>query len=591
MTAAPAFMTAREMAELGLPDMPATKSGVQKLRQRQGWHTQNQGGSALIAVNSLPDHIKTAIAARYAHINAALKPRPAEAAKPGRGRPRGTNYFTRNPRVADAVIACLAEHDYAATTVIEMLADKFTPLPDLRVLQRYIARIEVEKVTLLTALRNPDRAKSAHMLALGRMDGDAPYAHHSWELDTTKVDVMMAGGRKMILGVIDRYSRRNRFLVADSESAQSVRKLLFKAFMAWGAIPARIIIDNGSGYINATVKTICALLGIEMKICPPGSPEKKPFVERQFGTFMRQRAVVLEGFTGHNVAQAQQLRARARKVTGRAEILGTLTPDQLQDILDNWVIGKYEVSRHSGIGMSPIMKAMQSPPGARGLPPIDRLKQVLTAFVGNRQIGKKGLRWNGASYWCAELAGWIGRSVHVRRDEDELGVLLVFDGEGRFIGEAVNHERSGLSEREFAMAGRSHQRALDKLQKAERRALQRAFSPEEARLAILRRDAESAGKLVTLPVAPAPRSVEQPANGGFNRASPPLHSATILALPAPKAAGDVATRAARSEQLITAHAEGHDVDPNALALAQAFVTGTTYRAFKAHNQITGSIAQ
>ena len=586
MTAAPAFLSANELAALALPEFPTTKRSINRLRQREGWQTQDEGGRTLIAVNSLPDHIRSAIEARHAHLIAAMTPRPAEAAKRGRGRPTGTNYFTRNPRVADAVIACLAEHDYAATTVIEMLKGTFAPLPHLRVLQKFMARIEAEKVTMFTAMRNPDRAKSTHMLALGRMDSDAPYAHHSWELDTTKADVMLEGGRKMILGVIDRYSRRIRYLVADSESAQSVRKLLFKAFMAWGAIPDRIIIDNGSGYINATVKTICALLGIEMKICPPGSPEKKPFVERQFGTFMRQRAVILEGFTGHNVAQAQQLRARARKVTGRAEILGTLTPDQLQEILDNWVIGKYEVSQHSSLGMSPMMKAMKSPPGARGLPPVDRLKQVLTAFVGNRMIGKKGLLWNGGSYWCAELAGWIGRNVHVRRDEDELGVLLVFEGDGRFIGEAVNHGRSGLSEREFAMAARHHQRALDKVQKAETRAMQRAFSPEEARLAILRRDAEAAGKLVTLPVA---SRIEQPAIEGFKVVAPQVQSATVHALPAPRTQGDIAARILRSEKLIADHAEGHEVDAGALALAQAFLTGPMCRAFKAQNEQTGSL--
>ena len=578
----PDTLSARDFAGLRIAGLPATKGGIHRLRKLGGWRSHGHGNKLLIDVASLPAEIRDQVFARYTQLRAAMQPKPARARTPGRGRPSGTDWFTRHPDQADAVVAYLAQHQYAATTLRELLATSFDALPHLRVLQKYIARVEAEKVTLLTAMRDPDRAKSKHMLALGRMDGDATHAHQVWELDTTKADLMMDGGRKMILGLIDRYSRRVRFLVAPSESAQAVRALLFKAITEWGVVPGTIVVDNGSGYINATVKSACVLLGIAHKACPPGSPERKPFVERLFGTFTRQRAVLLDGFTGHNVADAQKLRGRARKISGRAEIIGSHTPEHLQTILDNWTAGVYETRVHGSLGMSPLARAMQSPIAATPAPRVDLLRQMLTAFVGNLIIGKRGLVWKRGRYWDAALAGWIGRPVHVRRDEDDLGALLVFDGDGNFITTAVNHMREGVSERDFAMAARIHQRALDKAQKAEARALIKTYSIDKARTEILRRDAEAAGKLLILPVAPPARKTAQktPVHPRFSSAPAQIHSLAVASTSGRNIA-ELGPRVLRAEALIASASAGHDVDQDRLDWAKAFVTGSAYRAWKA----------
>lgn len=568
------LLAASDLAALRIPGLQSTKRGINRQRQVENWPTApGPRGSQLIDVNALPTHLREAIIARLAPRVAPKASAPQMRDRRTVGRPKGTGFFDKHPDIGEAVTAYLAVHPFAAPMVHRFIKDQgMEPVPPLHTLRRFMAKIERERSVALLALRDPDASKSRHRVALGRADGASTYAHEIWELDTTKADVMTAGGRRMILGLIDRYSRRARFMVADSESAQSVRALLARVILEWGVLPTTIVVDNGAGYINQTVKTACEMLGIEHRPCPPGSPERKPFVERLFGTFSRDRLPMMPGFTGHNVAQGAKIRARNKKEFGRAEIFASIDPEQLQQILDHWTAGEYEQRIHSGIGTSPIAKAMLSPIPARVAPDEATLKRALSAFVGTLTVGKRGLRWKNGRYWCAELAAFMGKAVHVRRDEDDLGALLVFDEEGTFVGTAMNYERAGLSEQAFATAARIHQREFEKRAKAELRGHMKRYTIERASAAVLRADAEAAGKLATItPRTPTPANDAQ-----LGRAEP----ATVHKMPAASPVEDIAARVARAELLIARANDGHDVPANDIAWAQAFVEGAAFQAFK-----------
>lgn len=569
----PDAFSAAELAAFDLPGLSRSKRVINRWRDTRGWTVrEGERGRLLIPVDQLPAQARDELIER---LTARLAPKPAPERR-GRGRPKGSDFFTRNPQIADAVLSYVAQNGFASAPQVRALLEAdFADLPDVRTLQRFIAKVESERALQLELFRDPDSYKSKRRVALGRADGGVSYAHEVWELDTTKADVMTAGGRKMILGLIDRWSRRVRFTVADSESGQSVRALLAKAISEWGVVPATIVVDNGSGYVNETVKSACALLGIEHRPCPPGSPERKPFVERLFGTFTRQRLNLLEGFTGHNVAQAQQLRGKAKKETGRAAIVASVTPEQLQAYLDNWTTGTYETAIHGSTGVAPLIRAGQSPVAARPAPPPATLRTMLTASLGTMTVGKRGLRWQHGRYWCAELAAWIGKPVHVRRDEADLGALLVFDGEGGFVGTAVNHERAGMSEQAFATEARHHQRALEKAHRAEVRQLKKDFPIERAVNSLLRREAEAAGKLAVLPTpALTPRPQAEPVK------------ATVHRLPPPKRGDDIARRVARAEMILAAIDAGHEVPTADRAWAEAFVEMPAFKAFRATSPAT-----
>jgi putative transposase len=574
-------ISAADLAKLALPGLPSTKRGINLRAAQDGWawtQRPGRGGGRLYSIASLPDAARAALEQHQA--------RRVPANLRSVGRPKGSDFFTRHPEVADAVEAIIGERQIADTRILELLAQRFAILPSRRTLARFRARLEEEKRALLASTRDPDAYKSRYKLALGRADGAITHANQRWEIDTTKADVLTKGGRICVLGLIDVYSRRARFLVVPSESAQSVRRLLVTTIRAWGVMPEEVGTDNGSGFVNESLKTALPLLGIRQERALPGAPEKKPFVERLFGTFTRERAQLLDGFAGHNVAQAQALRAKAKKDTGRAVIVPHLTPEELQTIIDAWTDGVYNQREHGTTRAAPLVRFMSSKVPSAAAPSDDQLRIALSKYEGPATVGKRGVQWKRGRYWAEGLAPWIGRQVVLRRDEDDLGSLFVFDEDGRFIDVAVNHERAGLSETAFAAWASSTQASFMNEARAQLRAKQRAFSFEEVRDALLRSDAEKAGKLATLPLPTIDRST--PHLDSFAQAPAPalptessLEDAMIRTAPRRRSAEpSLAERIAAADRVIAAAQRGEAVDPDELQRAELFATSSTYRAEK-----------
>jgi transposase InsO family protein len=574
-------LSAAEIAALQLPGLPGSKKGVLNRAEAERWswiERKGRGGGRLYAIADLPEQARAVLEQRTAKlIPANLRPV---------GRPQGSDFFTRNPEIADAVEALIAEQSRSAMRVLELLSRRFHVLPSRRSLSRFIAKLETEKAALLASTRNPDLFNSRYRISLGRADGSVTHANQVWELDTTPVDVQLKGGRKAILGVIDRYSRRARFLVADSESGQSVRRLLIDTIRAWGVMPETVMTDNGSGYINGSIISALETLGIEHFRCPPGSPWKKPFIERLFGTFTRERAELLDGYSGHNVAEAQALRSREKKRTGKAVILPSMEADELQAVLDAWLDGVYHRREHSGIRAAPLDRWRQSCGLSTKAPSEDVLRIALSKLIGSAKVGKRGVQWKHGRYWSPPLAPWIGRMVTIRRDEDELGAIFVFDENGSFIDTAINHERAGISEEQFARAARRHQDEHMNQARAELRQKQRAFRFEDARDQLLRDDALAAGKLAILPGRTEARSTPQldsiataPAPAVPDQAR--LDDAMRRTAPRRAAEPSTAEKVAWADRILRAELAGEDVDPAELARARLFASTTAYRAQKA----------
>jgi len=585
MSAAGGHLSAAQIAGLGLPGLPGSKRGVLFRAEKDGWRwieQRGRGGSVrLFDIATLPEAARTALEQRQARLV------PANLRSVGR--PKGSDFFTRHPDVADAVEAYIAELPRSANTVLALLSTRFRELPSRRSLSRFIARIEEEKKALLLSMRDPDGYRNQYRVSLGRADGAITHANQVWELDTTPVDVHLKGGRKAILGVIDVYSRRPRFLVADSESGQSVRRLLIDTIRAWGVMPETVKTDNGSGYINRSIISALETLGIAHHPCPPGSPEKKPHIERIFGTFTRERAELLAGYAGHNVAQAQALRAREKKRTGRAVIVPEMEPAELQAVLDAWVDGVYNQRVHSGIRTTPYQRWCSSPAPSTRAPSEDVLKIALSKAEGTAIVGKLGIRWKNGKYWSAALAPWMGRMVQIRRDEEDLGALYAFDEDGHFIDTVVNHERAGFSEEQFARAARLQQNAFMKTGRAELRDKMRRFSPEEARDALLREDALRAGQLALFPMPTVHRSTAQ-LDSIASQPAPALPSEARLAdamarTERPKRSElSIEDRVAAADRILAAAEAGEPVDPAELAQARTFAGSSLYRGEK---MITG----
>jgi len=569
-------LSAQEIAALALDGLPETKRGVQLFAERAGWSSiprVGRGGGRAFAVGDLPERARRDYHDRWA----------AQPVARAVGRPKGSDFFSRNPAVADAVEAIVAERDLPASRVRELLSTRFADLPCQRTVARFIARLEAEKPALLASTRDPDLFKGKFRLALGRADAAVTHAHQVWEIDTTRADVLCLEGRKSILGIVDVFSRRTFYLVVDSESALSVRRTLAACIAKWGVVPEVLRTDRGSGYINETIRTAVPYLGIEHDPVPPASGDKKPFVERMFGTFTRERAALLGGFAGHSVADAAKLRQAAKVRTGRAVVVPEMSAADLQGVIDAWLDGVYHVRAHAGIGMAPIARWTSSPRPARAAPDEGALKLLLSARVGVATVTKRGVVWKKGRYWAPALAAWMGRQVVLRRDEGDLGELYVFDDADRFIATAVNAERSGLSDQRFATEARRQQAAWMAEQRAELRQKQAAFRFEDARDALLRRDAEEAGKLVAFPARTAPHAT--PALDSLRDVAPERPSEAVLdaavARTAPRAAAQTPEqRIAETDRVLADHDAGRPVEPDALRRARAHERSAEYRADK-----------
>lgn len=572
-----------QLLAANLPDLPSTQQGIDRLAKRQGWRftaRAGRGGGRLFAIADLPAETRAAILARRAAV--------VSEGSAIIGRPRGTDYFGRHPEVADAVRGWLAQRPLAARTVHKLILMDFPDhpvLPTLRTLQRFINRFNREERVILASLNNPDAYKSKFRLSLGRVDAGVSFAHELWELDTTPADVMTVGPdgkpeRKAILGVIDRWSRRANFMLADSESGQSVRRLLIDTIRKWGVMPTTVMTDGGSGYINQSIQSALAALGIEHWQAPPGSGEKKPHIERLFGTFTRERAELLDGFIGHNVSDAQRLRARARKETGKPVVPVSMTADELQATLSNWLDAEYHVRRHGSLGMSPMARWQSSKVPATKAPGEDVLRLALSAYVGQRRVGKRGVRWKDGRYWSPALAAWMDRDVMIRRDEDDLGALFAFSPDGAFIDTIVDHTRSGLSQEAWAKASRQQVAAHDAARRAELKALARKHSIAAVREKLLRDEAEQAGKLVHLFPAAEPASTPLIHSLAGRTAAAP---AKVAAAPRPDFASVTplartpAQKMREADAVVARAAAGIAVDPTALRKAQLYQTTSEYR--------------
>lgn len=577
------WLTARQIADLRLAGLPASERGVQKRADQEGWQARERagrGGGKVYHLFGLPQPAREDYAARQVETLPAAT-RPA-------GRPKGSGFFDRNPEVARAVEAFVAQRKVSARNLLKLLAAEGLELPTKRTLQRFVAELEERNAVLFTSLRDPDRYKSQYRLSLGQMDRTVSYAHEMWEIDTTKADVHCTDGRWSVLGIIDRWCRRTRFLVVPSESAQSVRRMLVTTIAAWGVMPAVLKVDNGSGFINATIQTALDLLGIDLDPCLPGTPEDKPHVERVFGTFTRERASLLKGFAGHSVADAQKLRAAAKKQTGRAQIEAGITGAELQVILDAWCDGEYHVRTHSTLRCSPMERWQSSPQPARAAASENQLRIVLSAYVGEATVGKRGVRWKHGRYWSSALLPYMGKQVILRRDEDDLGALFVLDADNRFIDVAVDAARSGFSEQQFATAARREQTEFMNRAKAELRGKMSQYKFEDAVQKTLRAEAEAAGKLTHLPpptiaretatmrsidARPAPAPYSAPADQAR------LDEAMRRTQPV-VAAQSIEARVAETDAVLAAADRGEIVDPAALARARQYAATSDYRAQK-----------
>ena len=422
------------------------------------------------------------------------------------GRPSGLA-----PHIVDAVLAQLhAGGSYATITNIHtvLTARYGDEVPSLRSLQRWIRQWRNRHKQTATYLDSPERWRSQHQVAFGRLDAGVNRLNQIWEIDSTIADVALAAPqgemrlrRYALVGVVDVWSRRVMYQLAPVSSAAAIAQLLRRALTKWG-VPEVLRLDNGRDYASERVALMAGALAIRIEHCRPFHPEEKPFIERAFRT-ASVAMEMLPGYVGHSVAERQHLRARerARVRAGEAPVdLGpsALSPAEFQAWLDNFSENDYGRRTHTSLGSSPWERANSWKGAVRRIED-ERVLDVLYEPVskgGMRTVVKRGIQVGRRWYVAPELGAHVGERVRCYRDFDDDARICVY-GDDTWICWAVDAE--GVDRKEIALQARAVQRQSLRAELGHIRGARRKTSAGEAWQEIAVARAEEAERIKALP--------------------------------------------------------------------------------------------
>jgi len=429
--------------------------------------------------------------------------------RPGRGR---CGPLTGG-QMRGCVEALIYEHGphLTASHAVRVLAARYGKTPSLRAVQRWLKawRADPKNAWALLAVGNPDVWRSRLQPAFG--DGAAGVASPNarWELDSTRADVMCLDGRYTIVAVIDVWSRRAKVLVVPTSRAVAICALLRRCLIDWG-VPETVRTDEGADYTSKHLRRVLKDLGIDHEVCPPYTPEAKPFVERFFGTLTRDLFAKLPGFTGHNVADRKRIEAKksfaARRGDDDRETFDIrLTGAELQARCDVWCDADYGHAVHGGTGESPWARwqgwtaPLRTISDPRALDPLLAEPVSASGDGPRRTIRKKGISVGGRSYIAPEMGRRIGERVEVRYDPAEPARLFVFALDGTFLFMAEDPERTGADIAEIASEAKADARDAGREARQEARDLARSHEPKKAMEDVLNAAERAADNVIALP--------------------------------------------------------------------------------------------
>ncbi|MBX3447550.1 MAG: DDE-type integrase/transposase/recombinase [Parvibaculaceae bacterium] len=388
------------------------------------------------------------------------------------GNRKGKGQIEGDPMLRDFCIANMAARPHLiATQLVQAISARFGKDIPKRTVQRFMAQAREVHANAFLQAQNPDQHKNLRLVAFGSQSAAATALNAVWEIDASPADLELldptteSGKRRhTLVAVVDVYSRKANVLVTPTPKATAATLVIRRAIKQFG-VPDIIKMDNGKDFASAHVARALGALGIEQRFCPPFTPEGKPHVERFFQTLQHELVSMLPGFVGHNVEQRKGIeasRAFSQRL-GEADkvISAEITAEELQARIDNWLAHEYHRRRHNALKASPLLQAAGWLGEVRMIED-DRALDMLLAeapdTTGGRTVQKKGIRVENTHFIAPELGAFVGERVHVRLDPEDMGRIVVYTPDMKFICVAEAPERTGIDRREVASRAKQIQR-------------------------------------------------------------------------------------------------------------------------------------
>lgn len=377
-----------------------------------------------------------------------------------------------DPRLRTALLGLYQAYPNLSASILRKTLRDNLPadchIPSERAILRWFQAWKAQNPVDALRWHDPDAAKSKYQLALGDAAAGIERANQVWQMDASPADVMCVDGRWKLSVIIDIATRRVMVLVTKQPRAIAHLALFRRMALAYG-LPELVKTDRGQDYRAREFKLAMAAFAIVHRECKAFSPEMKPFIERFIGTLQHSLMERLPGYVGHNVADAQAIRARAafsKRLGESNERLYQveLTAVELQMNINRWIETEYHQERHSTLGCAPNEMAAKLGAGLKPVPSersLDICLMPLATGAGLRVVGKKGLAVDGLEFGASWMAYRMGLQVIVRLDPVDAGVIHCFDPmTHQHIGVAHNLALLGTSRRELAIEAKTAQRTL-----------------------------------------------------------------------------------------------------------------------------------
>jgi transposase len=327
------------------------------------------------------------------------------------------------------ILAMLFEHPRRSARAIwhYLHLDRPTSLPQLLLegqpisyptVRRFAAAMHIKHKSTFNYIISHTKGKSKwrgkHGLAIGEAADGICWPNERWEIDSSVADVCCNDGiRHKVICLVDVRSRSAIVRLYPSSSGWNIAQTLKCGFQKWG-LPNELLRDNGLDYQSKIINQICIDLDIKTPKLPPYAPERKPHVERFFGTLSRGLFNELTGFTGNCLKERPEL------------IIQKYSSLELQTNIDNWVTNIYDEQVHSTINMRP--REAFHMPGWTARKITDPHQIDLLLMPSKKATVRKGtIQHNNCVYYASDFVNYEGQKLEIRIDMDDAAHIYCFE--------------------------------------------------------------------------------------------------------------------------------------------------------------------
>lgn len=295
------------------------------------------------------------------------------------------------------------------------------------------------KPALITLSHEGVKAYRQKFELIYRRECKAP--NEIWQCDHTELDIYVldSDGKEVktwLTIIMDDYSRAIAGFLLSVEAPSAINTALAlrqaisrKEEPCWQicGIPQILYTDHGTDFMSVHIQQVCVNLKIRHFNSAVGRPQGRGKIERFFRTLNDTLLASLPGYSQN----------------GKPLSKPKLTFTELNAAIKDFILKTYNHQIHSSTGVSPLQKWSEG-----FLPQLpdsfEELDLLLLYIQKPRRVQRDGIRFHGMRYISIVLAAFVGETVTIRYDPNDLAEIKVYH-QDNFLCKAVCQDLSDMT--------------------------------------------------------------------------------------------------------------------------------------------------